>query len=921
MRALAVSLLFAAWGLCQGAPERILSSLTLEQKAGQLFVSWILASSVRDEAELGELERRIAEVGLGGVIASLGTVEDAADLAARLQRSARIPLLLAGDFEGGVAFRFRGATDMGNQMLVGATGLVRLARAMGEVTAGEAKALGYHWVLAPVLDVNSDPANPIINVRSFGEDPSRVAAMGRAFAAGVRARGLIPCGKHFPGHGDVTTDSHLDLPTVPGGAERLRAVELVPFAAACADGLETVMTGHLSVPGLGERPDVPATLSTRILSGVLRGELGFSGAVVTDALDMGGARKKLPPEEVAVRALAAGADVLLMPPDPLAARDAIVKAVREGRVPEARLDEAVSRILRLKQRAGLLDGRGGVDPSWRRLVGTPAAERIADEIAERGMTLVLDREGLLPLPRDGGTLLVHVLDRDSDEAGRAFEQALAGCVAAESLRLSDRSSGEAIEAAARAIREARRVLFALHVRVRSYSGRIGLPPGLDRILAAAGGRKQVAAVSFGNPYLIADLPSAGLYLCAYASGPRVERAAALALRGEAPVTGRLPVSIPGVAEAGSGLCWYPGNGLRRGSPESEGMASDLVPRLEKLLSRGVEERVAPGMVCLVARRGVLVAEVAVGTETYEEGSPRVGPKTLFDLASLTKICATTNAVLQLVSEGRLGLSDPVGKWVPAFRGTGKDRVTVRHLLAHAGGLPSYVRFFRAMKGREAILRAAAEEGLMTEPGTSTTYSDLGFMLLMAVVERASGEPFETYVGREVLAALDLRHARFAPTSAPPLRAMPTEDDPERGGVVRGYVHDENAFAMGGISGHAGLFASAEDVLKVGLCYLGGGRGYLPRSLVALATSPAGLVPGDRSRGLGWQILSPKGWGGTEVPPGTFGHTGFTGTSLWCDPRDDLCVVLLTNRVHPSRVNGRHTALRRSVHDLVLSCIE
>ncbi|MGB3969615.1 MAG: glycoside hydrolase family 3 N-terminal domain-containing protein, partial [Planctomycetota bacterium] len=362
----AASLSFAVAAIAQDPATELLARLSLEEKAGQLFMSWSL-SRVEGKDGASNHDRLLAwvrDAGLGGVILSLGTVADAAMLIPKLQSAAKVPLLLAGDFEGGVWFRLTGATELGNQMLVGATGSPALAEAMGRVTGEEARALGFHQVFAPVLDVNSNPANPIINVRSFGEDAQLVARLGAAFARGVRGAGLVACGKHFPGHGDVDTDSHLALPTVPGDGASLRARELLPFAVAAKEGLESVMTGHLGVPGLGEDPAVPATLSSKILGGVLRGELGFTGLVVTDALDMGGVKNKLPPAEVAVQALLAGADVLLMPPDPLVARAAVVEAVQAGRVPLARLDDAVLRILRMKARVGLLAGGGRTAPDW-----------------------------------------------------------------------------------------------------------------------------------------------------------------------------------------------------------------------------------------------------------------------------------------------------------------------------------------------------------------------------------------------------------------------------------------------------------------------------------------------------------------------------------------------------------------------------
>jgi beta-glucosidase-like glycosyl hydrolase/CubicO group peptidase (beta-lactamase class C family) len=909
--------------------EALLAKLSLEQKAGQLFLSWSLS---RSETKAGhgddgqpaknnheQLLAWVREAELGGVILSLGSVDEAARLVPQLQAAAKVPLLLAGDFEGGVWFRLHGATELGNQMLVGATGSSELAEAMGRVTGEEARALGFHWVFAPVLDVNSNPSNPIINVRSFGEDPQLVARLGSALVRGVRSTGLIACGKHFPGHGDVSTDSHIGLAMVPGDAARLQRVELSPFAAAVQAGLDSVMTGHLGVPGLGEEPNVPATLSRRILTGVLREQLGFQGLIVTDALEMGGVKDAFAPGEVAVRALLAGADVLLMPPDPLAARAAVVEAVRSGRVPQARLDGAVRRILQNKAKVGLLHGGGRVADDWRQRLGTPASQAIADRIAARGLTLVRDREDLLPLHPDAAadTVLVTLLDKD-EGAGHTFANALASVATGGTVRLSGASKADEVAAAAALVAGKKRVLLALHVKVREWAGAVAVPPVLQPVLAAMRPDQQVVAVSFGNPYLVQSLPAIDTYVCAYVSTERTERAAAAALRGQASLLGRLPVTIPGVAAAGTGASVYVDQAP--GSTPDVGLAAELPAQVQELLQQAVADGAFPGAVCLVARHGRRFVDAAIGKLGYEDDAPAVSADTLFDLASLTKVCATTPAVLRLVAAGKLSLDDPVQKWLPAFTGTGKERVTVRHLLAHNGGLPAYERYYRTLRGKAAIVQAAAQEGLMYEPGAGPTYSDLGFVLLMAVVEAASGESFDRFVQREVLTPFGMARARFAATDGQPLTgAAPTERDERRGGIVRGFVHDENAFAMGGVSGHAGLFATGADVLEYGTTLLGGGRGLLPRTLVDAAIRPAG-IGNDTSRGLGFQLPGDGGWAGSSVPAGTFAHTGFTGTSLWCDPQHDLCVVLLTNRVHPTRVNNKIQAVRRALHDLVLAAL-
>jgi beta-N-acetylhexosaminidase len=894
--------------------------MDLEQKAGQLFVSWILARERGNEANRQQLIQNIREVGLGGVILSLGPVEDAAELVTELQRAASVPLLCAGDFEGGVAFRFSGATEMGNQMLVGATRSEELARAMGEVTGREARVLGVPWVFAPVLDVNSNPANPIINVRSFGEDPDLVARLGSAFAAGVRSQGAMPCGKHFPGHGDVNSDSHLELPTVPGDATRLREVELRPFQVASGQGLESVMTGHLAVPGLGEDPAVPATLSRKILGGVLRQELGFQGLVVTDALDMGGVKNKLDPGEVAVRALLAGADVLLMPPDPLAARNAVVAAVRAGRVPTERLDEAVLRLLRSKERLGLLDGKAvGPDPEWRRIVDSATSRQVGREIARRGVTLVQDARHLLPMePRADGCLIEVHDRREVTRAEGALRQALIerGLLTSASLHVVlDPSSGEEeVQAAIEKVRQERRVVLSLHVRVRSYSGTIGLPTNVQPLMAALQPDQRLVTVSFGNPYLIAAVPesirSDAAYLCAYATNAHTVDAVADVLQGSLEPMGELPVSLPTGSTA---------KAVDAGSGASTAATTRAV---RDLLEGAVGQGVFPGAVCLASVRGKPWIEVGVGRESYEQAAPEVTPSTRYDLASLTKVCATTMVTLRLVAAGKLELDQPVQRWLPEFTGDGKEAITVRHLLAHSGGLPPYRRYFAdaTLDGREEILQSVIAEPLTYRPGTKSVYSDIGMILLMLVNERVGGASLEELAERLVFTPLGMSTACFAPTSEPALAAAPTERFAGQDRALRGHVHDENARALGGVSGHAGLFATAADVQRVGWVMLDRGADFLPAALVGAVLTPQSEV--GSPRGLGFDLLRSGGWAGSDVASGVFGHTGFTGTSLWCEPERGICVVLLTNRVHPSREHPeRIRDVRRRLHDLLAGSLQ
>ena len=556
---------------------------------------------------------------------------------------------------------------------------------------------------------------------------------------------------------------------------------------------------------------------------------------------------------------------------------------------------------------------------------------MAEDIAARGLTVVRDDEGLLPLDREQDWLLVQLFDSlhrydRGPTRGKAIlaEMSGLGFGKLKGLALHANAEADVAELAAQTIAGNKRVILAMHVGVRSYAGKVGLPSVFDPVMDALGQVPHLVSVSFGSPYLIPERAKVGeeslpdTYICAYASCPPTEVAVARLLAGRAGATGRLPVSIPGVAPAGAGLMVLPERAPLRGDPVQEGVDPGLGDEISKLLVAAVAERIFPGAVCLVARNGRVLFEVAAGSESYAAEAPVVRTDTLYDLASLTKVCATTPVILALVDQGVLQLDDPVQRWVPEFAGPNKEQVQIRHLLAHSGGLKSYVRYFRTLSGKDELLAAAGSEELGSEPGSGVTYSDLGFMLLMAVAEAATRESFPDLAQRLVFDPLEMSQAAFAPTTAAPLVAAPTEKVPATDTFKRGYVHDENAFAMGGVSGHAGLFATAEDIARFGIAMMAGGRGHWSRSTLEQALQSQQEV-GSR-RGLGFDLLR-EGWAGSSFGEGAFGHTGFTGTSLWCDPQSGVCVVLLTNRVHPTRENSRIRGVRAALHDLVMHCVE
>ena len=549
------------------AVRRWMKGMTLRDEVAQLvFVSFTGAAPHTRSREYQRFLHLIRDVKVGGLIltnaANGRTVRHAEPYALaaflnRAQRIAKVPLIVGGDFERGASMRVAGTTVFPHAMAFGAAGDPELSRYEGRVTAQEARALGVHWVYYPVADVNINPDNPVLNIRSFGEDPQAVAAQAAAFIEGAHSDArnyVLTTAKHFPGHGDTSVDSHLNLPTIPASRERLESVELVPFRAAIAAGTDAVMTAHVAVPALAPQ-DLPATLSPAILTDLLRGELGFRGLVITDALDMGGIVKGFPAGDAAVRAIEAGADALLMPADPEAAIRAVVTAVEKGRITRQRIQESVVKILAAKERVGLdrkrlvnLEALGDV-------INSPEANEKAQEVAERAVTLVRNRDGLLPLAApERACFLVLAENRDSNE-GQTFSQEVRARLVHATVTTLDPSLSRAdVDAALARLTSCDTYVVAAFASVTAYRGSLGLEGELAQAMETlAGSAKPLALVALGNPYLLRSFPSVTAYLATFSSVAPSEAAAVKALWGEIDMRGRLPVSIPGLAARGDGM--------------------------------------------------------------------------------------------------------------------------------------------------------------------------------------------------------------------------------------------------------------------------------------------------------------------------------------------------------------------------------
>ncbi len=532
--------------------------LTLREKAGQLVMPWIPGEYWASDAAAAGAALDLIAAGVGGfVVGPSASPYDLAEKLNLLQRAAKLPLLIAADLESGPGMRFRGGTVFPGNMALGATDRELDAYEVGRVTALEARAAGIQLDFAPVVDVNNNPANPIINVRSFGENPRRVARLAAAFIRGLREHGMMSTAKHFPGHGDTGTDSHIALPVIGATRARLDSVELVPFRAAIRDSTDAVMTAHIAMTGLAGPGTPPATLSPFVLDTLLRRDLGFRGLIVTDALNMGAIVSVYGAAQAAVLALRAGADLLLMPADPKAAIDAIVDAVSSGVVSEARLDSSVDRVLAAKARAGLFQHRLVDVSRIASVVGTAADVALAQDIAQRSVVLVRDTLALIPFSAARRKIvLVTYGDESFREVGGVLAAALrAAGDTVEALRLWPASGPASFDSVRAAAALGGTVVFAAASQPTAWRpDAVQIPAGVAGLveqLAQSG--LPLVAISFGSPYVVTEIPDVRAYLVAWSDNALTERAVALALLGQAPITGHLPVTLPPAFPIGTGL--------------------------------------------------------------------------------------------------------------------------------------------------------------------------------------------------------------------------------------------------------------------------------------------------------------------------------------------------------------------------------
>ncbi|MCB9341577.1 MAG: serine hydrolase [Lewinellaceae bacterium] len=919
--------------------DSLFKAMTFDERLGQLF--WLRAHTDKDAAHEAAVENLIKKYHPGGLCffnpTAKGTPEKQVALTNRYQALAtRVPMFISIDGEWGLGMRMKGtALSFPHQLTLGAVQDDKLIYQMGAEIARHCKRVGVNVNFAPVADVNNNAANPVIGFRSFGENKYNVAAKAYQYMKGMQDNGVMACAKHFPGHGDTDVDSHYDLPVINRSRERLDSLEIFPFKILIGQGVGSIMVAHLSVPALDDTQHLPTSLSYPTITGLLKNKLNFNGLIVTDGLEMAGVTKYFGKGEVEAKALAAGNDVLLLPPDVEASFKTIRDWLEKGKLDTLQIYGSVKKVLSWKYRMGLTEFHPIAVDQVRADVNDNGAKAVKRALFANALTLVKNDNDLLPF-RDIGHLNLAALAICAGK-DNIFQQSLSRYKGIELYA----SGKEVPTALISKLKNKDAVIVSLHDMSQFASKGYGLAQGTKDFIQKLQKETQVVLVVFGNPYALKYFENTGCILMAYESDDEVEDLAAQALFGAFPIQGKLPVTASGKFKAGDGIVTPSLMRLAYGLPEEVGMSSDKLARVDGIVAGAIADGATPGAVVLVARDGKVVFQKAYGRHTYDNKSPVTQTDDIFDLASITKIAATTVSLMKLQEEGKFSVQDPVEKYLPEFAGSNKAGIPLVEMMTHRAGLTAWIKFYeKTISGqqkplpefyqkkksenfplpvaKDLWLRAGYPDTIWKEiiespvlPEKHYLYSDLGFYIAGEIVHRLSGQPLEVFADETYYQPLGMRTTTFRPTEKFSIsRIPPTEDDHYfRDEVIQGYVHDMGAAMLNGVSGHAGLFSDANDlaILMQMLLNKGfyGGKQYLQPETIEFYTT---RCKGCTRRGIGFDMFQTNGKFQQNLSKkaslNTFGHLGFTGTAVWADPDNGLLFVFLSNRTFPTMKNNK-----------------
>jgi len=940
--------------------DSLMKNLTLDQKIGQLFM--IQAYSNQKYLPPEELIKQINQFQVGGVIFMQGNPLVQSQICNSFQQTSNVPLLMAIDGETGLGFRLDSTINYPVQMALGAITDDSLIYQMGFEIGKQCRRIGIQMNMAPVCDINNNPSNPVISYRSFGEDKFQVARKSLLYAKGMQDAGVLATAKHFPGHGDTETDSHLRLPVIKQSKSELDSLELFPFSYLIDNGIGAVMTGHLQVPALEPNTKVPASLSSKIIKNKLKKDLGFEGLIITDAMNMTGAGK-ISSSELIVRALKAGNDMVEIIPNLQRAIAAVKLAVNSGEITKEEIDLKCRKILMIKKWLSL-DKQKFVEP--KDIVKNLNSNKYLltkRQLIEKSLTVLENKNNFLPIKRID-TLKIASLAIGSAEVV-PFQKMLSNYTQIDHFNISKTPSDEEITRLLQQLKPYNLVITSLHGMGMYPTRRFGISDQ-QIILTEKLSEMHTIFAFFGNPYALQYFPklkNSQSLIVVYQDDKDAEELTAQLIFGAIDANGKLPVTLKDLYPVQSGIDIKNIKRLKYTLPEEVKISSAYLQHLiDSIATKGIEKKAFPGCQILIAQEGKVIYNKSYGFLTYDNIHP-VQNDILYDLASVTKISAPLPAIMKLYDEKKINLDAPYSNYFAEFKNSNKSALIVRDVLTHQARLQPFIPFYIEPKTKSTIrkdvfknqpsdqfqirisknmyVRNDFEKQVIGEIVKSPllakkeyVYSDLGMGLFRFVIERLTNMPFPEYLNKEFYKPLGAVSTGFKPFERYPTSSIaPTEDDQTfRKELLQGYVHDEMAAVLGGVSGNAGLFSNANDLAKVMQMYLQlgyyGGKQYIQPATVNEFTKVQ-YPNSPNHRALGFDKPNPGVIGqknkfpAADASPESYGHTGFTGTFVWMDPENQLLFIFLSNRVYPSRSHSAISDLniRPAIHQAIYSAIK
>lgn len=921
--------------------DSVFESLGDEERIAQLIM--IRAHSNLGADHIKKVTKDIQDNKVGGLIFFQGGPVRQANLTNYYQSISKVPLMIAIDGEWGLGMRLDSVTALPRNLMLGAMQDSALAYDYGKQLAMQCRRLGIHVDYAPDMDVNNNPNNPVINDRSFGQDKFQVARMGVQVIKGMQDQNVMAVAKHFPGHGDTDVDSHFDMPVIRKSRAQLDSLELYPFRKAIEAGVQSIMMAHLYIPALDSTPNTPTSISHKAITEYLKGELGYKGIVITDALEMKGIAKFYSKGEEAARSLLAGNDMMMLPSTASGSVDAIKRAIRRGDITWDEVNERVKKVLLAKYKLGLNKPQF-IDVNNLTADLNAGSDSLTKRIAEQAITLVKNDNAIIPFTKHTpGKLAVIAVGAD---VNNAFVQTIKTLRpdANSFIFTSRQAEAQVPQVVERLKKDYQAVIISLHNYSRRPANNFGISSAERLLIQQLQQEMPSATVVFGNPYAIQYFCEGPTIIAAYEDDAVTQQTAANMLFGEQPYKGKLPVTVCTNFPYGTGIVYTPAAPvpqvkfeLERVKPETVGMNSQTLHKIDVLANDMIAKGAAPGCQILAMKDGKIIYDKTFGSFDYSTREP-VTSSALYDLASVTKICATTISVMRLYDEGKLSLDGKLGDYLPWVNGTDKANLRIRDILLHQAGLVAFIPFYKDVVDAKGVpdtalfhtyadsvyaVRVAEHlymkssyvdtmfQQILASPLKSNpgyVYSDNDFIFLGKIVEQITGKKLNRYVKETFYEPLGMTTAGFRPRERFQLSQLaPTESEPIfRRQWIRGDVHDPGAAMFGGVAGHAGLFSNAEDLALLMQMLLNGGtlggREYIKPETIKLFTAYSSNIS---RRGLGFdKPEKTNGKKGEAYPaksasPLTYGHTGFTGTCIWVDPQSQLVYIFLSNRVCPA----------------------